>query len=88
MGHSVCVLQTVSSVFLFFFVQKWCYIYFFCNLCVCFIICPSESCESCFFFIHFISVAVILLVSFALMVQFSLPCNIAGRDNILYYCFH
>ena len=33
----------------------------------------------------FISVAVILLAALALMVQFSLPCNIAGGDSILYY---
>jgi hypothetical protein len=33
--------------------------------------------------IHFISVAVILLVSLALMVQFSLEYNTAGRVSVL-----
>ena len=33
---------------------------------------------------YFISAAVILLASLALMVQFSLPYNGAGRDSVLY----
>ena len=37
-----------------------------------------------FLLIYFISATVILLASLALMIQFSLPCNIAGRDTVLY----
>ena len=37
------MLQTVSTVCLYF-VKNWSYIYFFCNLCVCCMICPSVSC--------------------------------------------
>jgi len=33
---------------------------------------------------HFISAAVILLVSLALIVQVSLPCNKTGRASVLY----
>ena len=36
------------------------------------------------FVIHFISAAVTLLASLALMVQFSLPYNTAGRASVLY----
>ena len=28
------------------FVQNWCYFKFLCNLCICFVICPSVSCCS------------------------------------------
>ena len=44
-------------------------------------VCPAV------FLIHFIFVAVILLVSVALMVQFSLPYKRAGRDSVLYNLF-
>ena len=37
-------------------------------------------------FFSYIAVAVILLVSLALMVQFSLPYNKAGRAVIVLYC--
>jgi len=43
------------------------------------------------FLIHFISAAIILLVSLALMAQFSLPCNRAGRASVnvqFYSCFY
>ena len=43
MGHSVCMLQPISYICLYF-VQNWGYIYLFCNLCVCFVICPSIPC--------------------------------------------
>jgi hypothetical protein len=39
---------------------------------------------SAVFLIHFTSAAVILLASLALMVQFSLPYNRAGRASELY----
>jgi len=49
---------------------------------ICFIIWPSVPCF--FFLIYFISAAVILLVSLAIMVQFSLPCDKAGRTSVMF----
>ena len=34
--------------------------------------------------IYFISAAVILLVSLAIMVQFSIPCDKAGRTSVMF----
>jgi hypothetical protein len=45
-------------------------------------ICPSVS---CYLLIYFISAAVILVASLALMVQFSMPHNKVGRASELYY---
>ena len=70
----------ISSLVLHY-VQNWGYISFLCN--VCFIICPSVS--HCFFLpIYFISTAVILLESLAVIVQFSVSFNKAGSTSVLY----
>jgi hypothetical protein len=50
----------------------------------CFVICPSVS---RWFFLYFISAAVILLASLALMVQISLPYKKYGKACVLYIIF-
>ena len=82
MRHSVYMSYPISSVVLYFFFPKLGLYLILCSLFVCFIICPSVSC--CFFLIHFISAAVILLASLALMVQLSLLYNKTGRASVLY----
>ena len=77
------MLQPFSSVILYF-VQNLGYIYFHCNLCICFIIWPSVY---CFFSHKFHLSAAILLVSLAVMVQFSLPCDKAGRTIVMFNLF-
>jgi len=42
------------------------------------------KCFPLFFSVYFISAAVILLVSVAIMVQFSLPCGKAGRTSVMF----
>jgi hypothetical protein len=78
--HSVHMLQPYSSVILYF-VQNLGYIYFHFNLSICFIIWPSVSCF--FSLTYLVSAAAVLLASLAVMVQFSLTCDKAGRTSYL-----
>ena len=74
------MLQPFSFVFLYF-IQNWGYVNSFCSLCVCF---KSAQVYPGIFLMYIISAAVVILAPLALMVQFSLPYNRAGRTSVLY----
>lgn len=80
--HSVCMSYPISSVVLYL-VQNWSCISSLGNLSIFFTIRPNVSCS---FSRTFHPVAVTLLASIALMVQFLLPYNEAGRSSVLYNC--
>jgi len=55
----------------------------------CLVLLQSVQVHPAVFLMHFVSAAFTLLASLALMVQFSLPYNTAGRSSVLYFysCF-
>ena len=65
-----CILSKTGVIFSYF------------AICACFIVCSSLSCR--FSHMYFISAAVILLASLALMAPFSLSHKRAGSASVLY----
>ena len=63
------------------FIQDWGYIQFF---SISVFVVSSVQMYPAVFLSHFISAAVILLASLALMVKFSLPYDKGGRTSVLY----
>ena len=80
--HSVHMLQTASSVFLYFCLKLEFYLHLMPSLCLS---CSLSQVCAAVFLIHLISSAVsFLFVSLNLMVQFSLPYDRSGWTSVLH----
>lgn len=76
-----CLYVANNCICILVLIQIWGYINSFCSFCVCF---KSVQVYAGVFLVCIISTAVVILASFALSVQFLLPCNRAGRTSVVY----